>query len=179
LKHLTLKPLNTVGCDPDPVLFEHLPKWLTLSILTGVESISEIDHQISHCRRFLLSSHHSSPLHYSHLRSLASLYNSCCFKQHQPEKEDIDMSILYSAEAVFATSHSDRANQDTVEAFYFLAIWYRNCLLQFKQPSDTKYCIEYFCYLKSLPLEEFGLPSDNPRVCLLEALAIQALQGMH
>jgi len=88
------------------------------------------------------------------------------------------MSILYSTEAVFVASHSDRVGQDTVQGFYRLAIGLINRLWLFKQPSDAQHCIEYFRYLESLPLEAFCVSSDKVKVRLLEALASQVVLGI-
>ena len=88
------------------------------------------------------------------------------------------MSILYGTEAVFAASHSDRVNQDTIHGFHLLASLLLNRLGLFKQPSDAQHCIEYFCYLESLPLEAFGVPSDQVNAYLLVALASQVKLGI-
>jgi len=81
------------------------------------------------------------------------------------------MSILYSTEAVFVASQSDRVDQDTVQAFYHLASSLLDRLALFGQPSEAQYCIEYFRYLESLPLEVFGVSSDAVKIYLLLALA--------
>ena len=135
----------------------------------------EIDNKISRYRRILLSSPRSYPLRSSHLQLLAGLYNNRCSESGQ--KEDLDMSILYSTEAVFVASHSDRVDQDIVLGFYRLATTLINRLQLFKQPSDVQPCIEYFRYLESQPLESFRLSSDNVKVGLLEALASQLVLG--
>jgi len=90
------------------------------------------------------------------------------------------MSVLYSTEAVFVASHSNRAGQDTVPCFYFLAIRLLNRLRLFKRPDDAQQCIEYFRYLESRPLrlEAFGVSSDKVNVCLLEVLASQVELGI-
>jgi len=88
------------------------------------------------------------------------------------------MSILYSTEAVFVASHSDRVDQDTVQGFYFLAILLLNRLQLFNQPSDAQQCIEYFRYLESQPLGVFGVSLDEVNVYLLMALASQVELGI-
>jgi len=88
------------------------------------------------------------------------------------------MSILYSTEAVFVASHSDRIDQDTVRGFYLLASRLTNRLQLTKQPSDAQHCIEYFGYLESLPLEVFGVSSDEVKMSLLVALAFQVELGI-
>ena len=81
------------------------------------------------------------------------------------------MSTLYNTEAVLLASHSHRVGQDTVQGFYHLATLLNNRLRLFGQPSDAQYCIEYFRYLESLPLEAFGVSSDVVKIQLLFALA--------
>jgi len=167
--------MNTVRYDPDPVLFdsfEYSHKWLIIyndSIATVSGSISEIDDKISHYQRILLSSPRSYPLRFSHLRVLAGLYNDRCIISRQ--KADIDMSTLYNTEAVLIASHSHRVGQDTVQGFRWLASSLMNRLELFGQRSDARYCIEYFRYLESLPLEAFGVSSDAVKIQLLSVLA--------
>ena len=81
------------------------------------------------------------------------------------------MSILYNTEAVLLASHSHRVGQDTVQGFYELVSSLINRLELFGQPSDAQYCIEYFRYLESLPLEAFGVSSDVVKIKLSWALA--------
>jgi len=88
------------------------------------------------------------------------------------------MTILYSTEAVFVASHSVRVDQDTVQSFYLLASWLMNRLRLFNQPSDAQHCVQYFRCLESLPLEAFGLSSDEVKVCLVVALASQVRLGI-
>ena len=88
------------------------------------------------------------------------------------------MSILYSTEAVFAACHSDSVDQNTVQGFYRLAIRLKNRLQLLDQPGDAQYCVEYFRYLESQPLEAFGVSSDDVRVSLLWALASQVKLGI-
>jgi len=83
------------------------------------------------------------------------------------------MSILYNTEAVLLASHPHRVGQDTVKGFHHLATSLVNRLELFGQPSDAQYCIEYFRYLESLPLEAFGVSSDAVKIQLLSALASQ------
>jgi len=139
--------------------------------LTVVGSLSEIDDRISHCRRFLLSSPRPHPLRFSHLQHLAILYNNRCRQSGQ--KEDLDLSIIYSTEAIFVASRSD-----TVQGFYHLAIRLTNRLRLSKQPSDAQHCVEYFRFLESQSPEAFGLSSDDVKVCLLDALGSQVKLGI-
>jgi len=88
------------------------------------------------------------------------------------------MSILYSTEAVFVAYQSDRVNRDTVQAFYLLAKGGKNRLRLSNEPSDAEHCIEYFCYLESLPLEAFGVSLDEVKVHLLVALGSQVELGI-
>jgi len=88
------------------------------------------------------------------------------------------MSILYATEAVFVASHSDRTDQHTVQSFYHLALVLMTRLRQFKQPSDTQHCIECFRHLESLPLESFGVSSNEVKLYLLVALASQVELGV-
>jgi len=81
------------------------------------------------------------------------------------------MSILYKTEVVLLASHSHRVGQDPVQGFYHLASSLNIRLGRFGQPSDAQYCIEYFRYLESLPLEVFGVSSDAVKINLLSALA--------
>jgi len=81
------------------------------------------------------------------------------------------MSTLYHTEAVLLASHSHRVGQDTVQGFYHLATSLMNRLGLFGQPSDAQYCIEYFRYLESLPLEASGVSSDAVKIQLLSVLA--------
>jgi len=81
------------------------------------------------------------------------------------------MSTLYNTEAVLFASHSHRVGQDTVQGFRWLASSLMNRLELFGQSSDAQYCIEYFRYLESLPLEAFGISSDGVKIQLLSALA--------
>ena len=84
------------------------------------------------------------------------------------------MSILCGTEAVFVTSPSDRAHQDTARCFYLLASGLLTRLWLFEQPSDAQHCIEYFRYLEFQPPEVFGFLSDHVKVYVLWALAFQA-----
>jgi len=81
------------------------------------------------------------------------------------------MATLYNTEAVLLASHSHRVGQDTVQGFHRLASSLMNRLGLFGQPSEAQYCIEYFRYLESLPLEAFGVSSDAVKIQLLSALA--------
>jgi len=110
------------------------------------------------------------------LQALASFYNNRCLQTHQ--KEDSDMCILYSTEAVFVASHSDRVYQDTVQGFYLLTSYLINRLRFFNQPSDAQHCIEYLRYLEPQPLEAIGVPSNQVKVYLLLALASQVALGI-
>jgi hypothetical protein len=135
------------------------------------ESISEIDDKISYYPHILLSLPRSFPLRSFLLQVLAGLYH---YRYPQSgQKEDLDMSTHYSTEAVFAASHSESVDQDTVQAFYLLAIQLVVRLRLFHQPGDSKHCIEYLRCLESQPLEEIGVPSDGVKVSLLVALASQ------
>jgi len=144
--------------------------------MPDAESISEIDVQISHYRRILSSPPPSYPLRYSHLLALMGLYNNRHTKSGQ--KEDLDMSILCGTEAVFVTSPSDRAHQDTARCFFLLACGLLTRLRLFEQPSDAQHCIEYFRYLEFQPPEAFGFLSDQVKVYLLWALDFQARLGI-
>ena len=88
------------------------------------------------------------------------------------------MSILYSTEAVFIASHSHRVHQDTVHGFYLLASRLMNRLQLFKESSYAQHCIEYFRFLESLPLEAFGVSSDEIKISLLVALTFQVELGL-
>ena len=88
------------------------------------------------------------------------------------------MSILYATEAVFIASHSDIVGRHTVQSFYHLASVLMIRLQLFEQPSDTQHCIECFRHLESLPLESFGVSSDEVKVYLLVALASQLGLGV-
>jgi len=83
------------------------------------------------------------------------------------------MLILCNTEAVLLAPHSHRVGQDTIQGFYHLASSLHNRLGLSNQPSDAQYCIEYFRYLESLPLEVFGFSSDAVKLHLLSALASQ------
>jgi len=88
------------------------------------------------------------------------------------------MSILYDTEAVFVASHLDTVNQDTVQGFYHLASGLMNPMQISRDPSDVQPCIEYFRYLESLPLEVFGVSSDEVKVHLLVVLGTQVELGI-
>jgi hypothetical protein len=138
-------------------------------------SISEFDDKIPYYRDILLSSPRSFPLGSFLLQVLAGLYN---YRYPQSgQKEDLDTSILYSTEAVLAASHSESVDQDTVQAFYLLAIQLVVRLRLFHQPGDFKHCIEYLRCLESQPLEAISVPSDGVKVSLLVALASQVELG--
>ena len=94
------------------------------------------------------------------------------------QKEDLDLSILYSTEAVFVASHSKVVYQDTIRGFYLLASGLINRLRHFKHPCDAQPCIEYFRYLESQPLEPFGVSLDEVKVGLLAAIAYQVVLGI-
>jgi len=87
------------------------------------------------------------------------------------------MSILCGTEAVFVTSYSDRAHQDTAWGFYLLASGLLTHLWLFEQPSDAQRCIEYFRYLEFQPPKAFSFLSGQVKVYLLWALAFQARLG--
>ena len=141
-----------------------------------VGSVSEIDEQISKCRRILLSSPRSYPFRSAILQELANLYDNR--SEYSGQKEDLDMSILYNTEVVFVASRSDRVGKFTMQCFYLLGTRLVNRLRVFNQPSDTHHCIGYLRYLESQPLEAFGVPSDKVKVYLLEALASQVELGI-
>ena len=145
-------------------------------MLTVIVSISEIEAQISHYRRLLLTSPRSYPWRSLHLKELAALYDNRYV--HSRQKEDLDMSILYSTEAIFVAPHSDRADQDTVQGFYLLGTGLMNRLQLSKQPSDAQHCTEVFRYLESLPLETYGVSSDEANLYLLFTLDFHVKLGI-
>jgi len=134
---------------------------------------------ISHHRRILLSSPRSYPWRSLHLRALAGLYNNRWVQSNQEEEEDLNRSILYFTEAIFVASPWDRSGQDTVvQGLNLLAIALRNRLLLFNQSSDAQYCVEYFRYLLSQPLEAFGVSCGDVKFSLVTGLASQVELGI-
>ena len=144
-----------------------------LSVLTATGSIADIDDQISHCQRILLSIPHPHPLRHSYVRALGAVYHNRYLQSRQ--KKDLDRSIHSFTEAILIAPPWDR---DIVQTLFLLAFGLLVRLDEFNQASDAQHCAPYFRYLRSQPLETFGIPCDNFKESFLSALVSQLEWGV-
>jgi len=97
---------------------------------------------------------------------------------HSRQKMDLDASILHFTEAVLIAPPWDRGGQNIVQTLFSLAVGLLLRLNDFKQCSDAQHCATYFRYLRSQPLETFGIPCDLCKSFLLSALVSQLEWGI-
>jgi tetratricopeptide (TPR) repeat protein len=84
-------------------------------------------------------------------------------------KEDLDKSILHYTDAIFLPPAAHSLN--LVHLFFLLTSALLHRSERFDQPVDIKSSIEYLRYLRGLPLDSFGVPSDIVTTSLIKALA--------
>ena len=132
------------------------------------DTIADIDDQISHYR--------SHPLRFSCVQALGAAYHNRYLLSRQ--KKDLDTSILNFTEAVLIAPPRDRGGQNIVQTLFYLALVLVVGLEDFDQSSDAQHCAAYFRYLRSQPLETFGIPCDIFKLKFLSALAFQVKRGV-
>ena len=142
--------------------------------MTG--SITDIDDEISHYQCILLSIPRHHPLHCSYVYFLGAAY----FKRYlqSRQKKDLDTSILTFTEAVLFAPPWDIDGQNIVQTFFLLAQGLLLRLDDFDQSSDAQHCAAYFRYLRSQPLETFGIPCHLFKQLYLSALTSQLNRGI-
>jgi len=143
-------------------------------MLTATGSIIHIDDKISHYQRILLSIPRHHPSHFPYLQLLGSTYFNRYVQSRQ--KKDLDRSILTFTEAILIAPPWHINGQNIVQTFFLLAQGLFVRLDKFDQSSDAPHCAAYFRYLRSQPLETFGIPCNIFDGLFLSALASQ-LEG--
>jgi CHAT domain-containing protein len=94
------------------------------------------------------------------------------------QKEDLDNAILHFTHAIFVSPYRDGKSQNIVRVLFLLAEVLHVRIRRFKQPSDAKYCAEYFRYLQSQPLEISDVPRNQVKSSLVVALGSQVELGI-
>jgi tetratricopeptide (TPR) repeat protein len=87
------------------------------------------------------------------------------------DKEDIDKAIVHWTQAILLPPVSQAYQSGTLLANVAFALVERS--KKFKQPHDIKYSIEYYRYLRGLPLGSFDVPRDDVTRSLIRALGAQ------
>ncbi|KAI0292221.1 CHAT domain-containing protein [Multifurca ochricompacta] len=130
----------------------------------------ELDQIITSHQRDLSRIPRSHPAYTAYIHLLATSR----FKRYQlsEQKEDLDKSIVHYTEAIFLPP-SWGFYLNVVQVFFRLALSLLCCSKKFKQPEDVKCTVEYFCYLRGLPLDTFEVPHEDVTTSLIEALSIQ------
>ena len=90
----------------------------------------------------------------------------------------MDRSILNHTEATLIAPSWDRDGQNIVQPLFSLACGLLVRLNDFDQSSDAQYCAAYFRYLRSQPLEAFGVPCDVFKPAFLYSLTSQLERGV-
>jgi len=168
---LAFKTFNAVSYGSNLDILSHTHDSVQYSIMTAIGSITDIDDEISHYQRILLSIPWSHPLHFSYVRHLGAVYRNRYLLSRQ--KKDLDRSILNFTEAILIAPPWDRDDQNIIETLFSLAHGLLIRLDDFDQSSDAQHCAAYFCYLRSQPLETFSIPCDISKPFFLSALASQ------
>ena len=133
-------------------------------------TLSEVEKKISETHTFLASSHRFDPNRPTHLIRLAELRtwrNSL-----SPNKDDLDKSIIHIAEVILLQFQS---SYDVVNLLFQLANGFYSRSINYKQPEDVKYSVEYFRFLRvnfhPLQLEASDIPRGQLTLCLVQAMA--------
>ena len=139
--------------------------------------ISDIDGEISYYRRILSSLPQSHPSIISLVAELARLYNNRYAQSGR--KEDLDRAIFHFTQAIFVSRPFwDVDGGNIVRIFFLLATVLVQRADHFNEPSDAQYCVKYFRYLQSHPIEASNLPFHQVRASLVVALASQVNMGI-
>jgi len=97
---------------------------------------------------------------------------------HSRQKKDLDRSILTFTEAILIAPPWDIDGLNIVQTFFLLAQGLQVRSKDFDQSSDAQPCAAYFRYLRSQPLETFGIPRDDLPELYQFALIYQLMQGL-
>jgi CHAT domain-containing protein/tetratricopeptide (TPR) repeat protein len=90
------------------------------------------------------------------------------------DKEDLDKTIVHLTEAIFIPPISWAYHPgNIVHLLVDIAFSLLKRFEDFKQPHDIKYSIEYYRYLRGLPLESFDVPRSHVTTSLIRALGAQ------
>ncbi|KAH8978017.1 hypothetical protein EDB92DRAFT_544016 [Lactarius akahatsu] len=142
--------------------------------MTTKRPITDIDGNIASAQNSLSLYPRSHTIHMISVYTLAmAWFNRFTLSQ---QKEDLDKSILYSTEAIFLPPIPWAGLSLSVVQLLFRlasALLYR--AMEFKQSEGVKYSIEYFRYLRGLPLESFDVSRDLVTTSLIQAFAIQVV----
>ena len=149
-----------------------------MSALTAVISIPDIDAKINHSQRILSLLPWSGPLTFSLVSEVGRLY--CARHVQSGQKEDLDGTIFQFTRAIFVSRPSCDVSTDgkcIVKTLLSLASALVLRAEHFNEPSDAQYCVKYFRYLQSQPLEALSVPLNRVRESLVRALASQVNMG--
>jgi hypothetical protein len=130
-------------------------------ILTA-ESIPQIDDQLAHYQRVLLSLPRSHPSHPSLIKLLAALHANRY--QISRQKEDLDGLILRRTQEIFVAPPWDK---NIVYIFFYLLSALRLRAIDFQQSNIAPYCAKCFRYLLSLPLKTVDVPRNDVKEYLI------------
>ncbi|KAI9462889.1 CHAT domain-containing protein [Lactarius psammicola] len=135
-------------------------------------SITDIDGCIPIAQNSLSLYPRSHPIHIVGIYTLAiARLNRYILSQ---EKEDLDKCIVHYTEAAFLPPVSQAGlSLNVVQILFHLASALLVRSEKFQQPHAVKYSIEYFRYLRGLPLDSFDVPRNIVASSLIRALAIQ------
>ncbi|KAI0298421.1 CHAT domain-containing protein [Multifurca ochricompacta] len=133
-------------------------------------SIMELDQMITSHQCALSRIPRSHPTYTACIHRLARSR----FKRYKlsEQKEDLDKSIAHYTEAIFLPP-SWGFYLNVIQVFFRLALSLLRRSKKFKQPEDVKCAVEYFRYLRGLPLKTFEVPHKVVTSSLVQALGIQ------
>ncbi|KAH9055397.1 hypothetical protein EDB87DRAFT_1779982, partial [Lactarius vividus] len=136
--------------------------------------ITDIDDNIASAQNSLSLYHRTHPIHMISVYTLAmAWFNRFSLSQ---QKKDLDKSILYTTEAIFLPLIPWAGlSLSVVRLLFRLASDLLCRAKEFKQLEGVKYSIEYFRYLRGLPLESFDVSRNLVTASLVQAFAIQIM----
>jgi tetratricopeptide (TPR) repeat protein len=144
----------------------------TPSLATIADQIADIDRDIT----TLQNSQSLYPR--SHSERNTWVYKLCKVRWERyllsQDKEDLDKTIVHCTEAIFLPPVSWAYHPgNIVHLLVDIAFGLLKRFEEFKQPHDIKYSIEYYQYLRGLPLESFDVPRHHVTTSLIRALGVQ------
>ena len=138
-------------------------------VLTG--SITIIDRNITLLQNSLPLYPRSHPERIDNVYILAS--ERWARYRLSQEKQDVDKCILHCTEAIFLPpiSRDGPLLNNVFQLLFHLASALRERSEKFEEAEGVKYSIDYFRYLRGLPLDSFDLSRNDVTASLIQALA--------
>ncbi|KAH9023921.1 CHAT domain-containing protein [Lactarius hengduanensis] len=135
-----------------------------------LDSIADIDYNVTFLQDSLLLYPLARP-HSNHLTCVYRLANVRWARYRLSQtKEDLDKAIVQFTEAIFLLSDSRRIVRLLFRLAYALLVRFE----RFKHPDDLNSSIEYFRYLRGLPLDFSDALDNLVTPLLIRALAVES-----